>query len=41
LRAFPRFAEFRLRSFARVCAFDAFLRLAINAPNLVGARRNA
>ena len=32
LRALPRLAEFPLRSFARLCTFDAFLRLAMIAP---------
>lgn len=32
LRALPRLAEFRLRSLARVCTFDPFLRLAMIAP---------
>jgi hypothetical protein len=32
LRAFPRLAEFPLRSFARFCTFDAFLRLAMIDP---------
>jgi hypothetical protein len=32
LRALPRFAEFALRSFARFCTFDAFLRLAMIDP---------
>ena len=32
LRALPRLAEFPLRSFARFCTFDAFLRLAMIAP---------
>jgi hypothetical protein len=35
LRALPRLAE--LRSFARFCTFDAFLRLAMIRPALVGA----
>jgi hypothetical protein len=34
LRALPRLAE--LRSFARFCVFDAFLRLAMICPALVG-----
>jgi hypothetical protein len=34
LRALPRLAE--LRSFARFCTFDAFLRLAMIRPALVG-----
>jgi hypothetical protein len=38
LRALGRLAEFPLRSFARFCIFDAFLRLAmIDAPVLVSA----
>ena len=37
LRALPRLAEFPLRSFARFCTFDRFLRLAMIAP-LVGVR---
>jgi hypothetical protein len=32
LRALPRLAEFPLRSFARFCTFDFFLRLAMIAP---------
>jgi hypothetical protein len=32
LRALPRLAEFPLRSFARFCTFDPFLRLAMIAP---------
>jgi hypothetical protein len=32
LRALPRLAEFPLRSFARFCTFDCFLRLAMIAP---------
>jgi hypothetical protein len=32
LRALPRAADFALRSFARFCTFDAFLRLAMIAP---------
>jgi hypothetical protein len=32
LRALPRLAEFPLRSFARFCTFDAFLRLAMIDP---------
>ena len=37
LRALPRLAEFALRSFARLCTFDPFLRLAmIDPPGLVG-----
>src|SRR5437763_453854 len=32
LRALPRLAEFPLRSFARFCTFDAFLRLARSSP---------
>jgi hypothetical protein len=32
LRALPRLAEFPLRSFARLRAFDAFLRLAMIVP---------
>jgi hypothetical protein len=32
LRALPRLAEFPLRSFARFCTFDVFLRLAIDRP---------
>jgi hypothetical protein len=32
LRALPRLAEFPLRSFACLCTFDAFLRLAMIAP---------
>jgi len=32
LRALAPLAEFRLRSLARVCAFDPFLRLAMIAP---------
>ena len=32
LRVLPRLAEFPLRSFARFCTFDAFLRLAMIAP---------
>jgi hypothetical protein len=36
LRGLPRLAEFPLRSFARFCTFDCFLRLAMIAP-LVGA----
>jgi hypothetical protein len=36
LRALPRLAEFPLRSFARFCTFDAFLRLAMIRPALVG-----
>jgi hypothetical protein len=37
LRALPRLAELPLRSFARFCTFDAFLRLAMIDPLLVGA----
>jgi hypothetical protein len=37
LRALPRLAEFPLRSFARFCTFDAFLRLAMTEPPLVVA----
>jgi hypothetical protein len=37
LRALPRLAEFPLRSFARFCSFDCFLRLAMIAP-WVGSR---
>jgi hypothetical protein len=37
LRAFPRVAEFPLRSFPRFCTFDFFLRLAMIAPGLVGS----
>jgi hypothetical protein len=37
LRALPRLAEFALRSLARLCTFDPFLRLAMIAPVLVGA----
>jgi hypothetical protein len=36
LRALPRFAEFLLRSLARLCTFDPFLRLAMIRPVLVG-----
>jgi hypothetical protein len=36
-----RLAEFPLRSFARSCGFDCFLRLAMNSPRLVGAAPNA
>jgi hypothetical protein len=36
LRASPRLAEFPLLRFARLCAFDAFLRLAMIAPVPVG-----
>jgi hypothetical protein len=32
LRPLPRLAEFPLRSFARFCTFDAFLRLAMITP---------
>jgi hypothetical protein len=32
LRALPRLADFPLRSFARYCTFDAFLRLAMITP---------
>jgi hypothetical protein len=32
LRGLPRLAEFPLRSFARFCTFDCFLRLAMIAP---------
>ena len=32
LRALPRFAAFPLRSLARLCTFDCFLRLAMIAP---------
>jgi hypothetical protein len=32
LRALPRLAKFPLRSFARFCTFDGFLRLAMIAP---------
>jgi hypothetical protein len=32
LRTLPRLAEFPLRSFARFCTFDRFLRLAMIAP---------
>jgi hypothetical protein len=35
LRDLPRLAEFPLRSFARFCTFDAFLRLAMIDPWLV------
>ena len=35
LRALPRLAEFPLRSFARFCTFDAFLRLAMIDPLVV------
>src|SRR6516165_7563901 len=39
LRALPRLAEFALRSLARLCTFDPFLRLAmIGPPGLVGVR---
>jgi hypothetical protein len=37
LRDLPRLAEFPLRSFARFCTFDPFLRLAMFVPDLVGA----
>ena len=38
LRALPRLAELPLRSFVRLCTFDAFLRLAmIDPPGLVSA----
>jgi hypothetical protein len=41
LRAFPRVAEFPLRSFPRFCTFDFFLRLASGQPPvLVGARQH-
>jgi hypothetical protein len=37
LRALPRFAEFLLRSLARLCTFDPFLRLAMIRPrSLIG-----
>jgi hypothetical protein len=36
LRALPRLGEFPLRSFARFCTLDAFLRLAMIRPALVG-----
>jgi hypothetical protein len=36
LRALPRLAEFPLLRFARLCTFDAFLRLAMIAPVPVG-----
>jgi hypothetical protein len=36
-RALPRLAEFTLRSFARFCTFDPFLRLAMIEPPLVVA----
>jgi hypothetical protein len=36
LRALPRLADFPLRSFARFCTFDCFLRLAMIRPALVG-----
>jgi hypothetical protein len=35
LRGLPRLAEFPLRSLARFCALDCFLRLTMIAPNLV------
>jgi hypothetical protein len=35
LRALPRLAEFALRSFARFCTFDPFLRLAVIPPGLI------
>jgi len=40
LRALPRLAEFPLRSFARFCTFDPFLRLAMIDPlvRLVGVK---
>ncbi len=37
LRGLPRLAEFALRTFPRFCTFDAFLRLAMIHPVLVGA----
>jgi len=40
LRALPRLAELPLRSFARFCTFDAFLRLAMIAPLGAGRRYN-
>ncbi len=40
LRALPRLAEFPLRSFARLCTFDCFLRLAMITP-LVGVSPDA
>jgi hypothetical protein len=38
LRAFPREAEFPLRSFPCFCTFDPFLRLAMIAPWLLRCR---
>ena len=38
LRALPRLADFPLRSFARFCTFDAFLRLAIIDTHCSGLR---
>src|ERR1700720_1094179 len=40
LRALPRLAEFPLRSFARFCTFDAFLRLAMIDPLGAAQRYN-
>src|SRR5271166_4113687 len=40
LRALPRLAEFPLRSFARFCTFDAFLRLAMIDPPGAAQRYN-
>jgi hypothetical protein len=39
LRALPRLAEFPFVRFARLCTFDAFLRLAMIAPVPVGVRQ--
>ena len=40
LRPLPRLAEFPLRSFARFCTFDAFLRLAMIVPLGAAQRHN-
>jgi hypothetical protein len=40
LRAFPRVAEFPLRSFPRFCTFDFFLRLAMVHPPFWLVRAN-
>jgi hypothetical protein len=37
LRGLPRLAEFSLRSFARFCGFDCFLRLAMIDPPVSGS----
>ena len=37
LRALLRLAEFALRSLARLCTFDCFLRLAMILPSVLGS----